>query len=170
MCKPRLPDILTQHNLDVVVASVFSVFLMRMYAEREHSFGQKQVYYWPDWASLVVQLVESACNVGNLGLISGLRRSPEEAKGYPLQYPGLEKSMDSTVHGVAKSQTQLSDFHFTSLHFTSLHFTSLHWPDCASWKDEHDIAYVCVSPSQGQLPNSLGVYPGLHHSNKAEVM
>ena len=120
MCKPRLPDILTQHNLDVVVASVFSVFLMRMYAEREHSFGQKQVYYWPDWASLVVQLVESACNVGNLGLIPGLRRSPEEAKGYPLQYPGLEKSMDSTVHGVAKSQTQLSDFHFTSLHFTSL--------------------------------------------------
>ena len=59
VCKPRLPDILTQHNLDVVVASVFSVFLMRMYAEREHSFGQKQVYYWPDWASLVVQLVKS---------------------------------------------------------------------------------------------------------------
>ena len=52
----------------------------------------------------------------------------------------------------------------------SLHFTSLHWPDCAFWKDEYDIAYVCVSPSQGQLPNSLGVYPGLHHSNKAEVM
>ena len=34
-------------------------------------------------------------------------------KGYPLQYSGLENSMDCIVHGVAKSQTRLSDFHFT---------------------------------------------------------
>ena len=39
------------------------------------------------------------------GKISG------EGKGYPLQYSGLENSMDCTVHGAAKSQTQLSDFH-----------------------------------------------------------
>jgi len=37
---------------------------------------------------------ESACNVGDLGLIPGLGRSPGEGKGYPLQYSGLEKSMD----------------------------------------------------------------------------
>ena len=55
---------------------------------------------------------ESACNVGDLGLISKLGRSPGEGKGYPLQYSGLEKSMDCIVHGVAKSQTRLSDFHF----------------------------------------------------------
>ena len=36
---------------------------------------------------------ESACNAGNLGLISGLRRSPGERKVYPLQYSGLENSM-----------------------------------------------------------------------------
>ena len=36
----------------------------------------------------------------------------EEGKGYPLQYFGLENSMDYIVHGVAKSQTQLSDFHY----------------------------------------------------------
>ena len=36
----------------------------------------------------------------------GLGRSPGEGKGYPLQYSGLWKSMDCTVHGVAKSQTQ----------------------------------------------------------------
>ena len=36
----------------------------------------------------------------------------EEGKGYPLQYFGLENSMDDIVHGVAKSQTQLSDFHY----------------------------------------------------------
>ena len=35
-----------------------------------------------------------------------------EGKGYPLQYFGLENSMDYIVHGVAKSQTQLSDFHY----------------------------------------------------------
>ena len=50
-----------------------------------------------------------------LGLIPGLGRSPGEGKGYPLQYSGLEKSMDCIVHGVTKGQTQLSDFHFTSL-------------------------------------------------------
>jgi len=59
---------------------------------------------------------ESSCNAGNLGLIPGLGRSPGEEKGYPLQYSGLENSMDYAVYGVTKSQTQLSDFHFTSLH------------------------------------------------------
>ena len=37
---------------------------------------------------------ESACNVGDLGLIPGLGRSPGEGKGYPLQCSGLENSMD----------------------------------------------------------------------------
>ena len=46
---------------------------------------------------------ESACNAGDLGSIPGLGRSPGEGKGYPLQYPGLENSMDYTVHGVTKS-------------------------------------------------------------------
>ena len=46
---------------------------------------------------------ESACNEGDLGLIPGLGRYPGEGEGYPLQYPGLENSMDCIVHGVAKS-------------------------------------------------------------------
>ena len=46
-----------------------------------------------------------------LGEISGLGRSPGEGKGYLLQYSGLEDSVDCVVHGVAKSQTQLSSFH-----------------------------------------------------------
>ena len=66
---------------------------------------------------------ESACNVGDLGLIRGLGRSPGEGKGYPLQYSGLENSIDkgawqATVHGVTKNQTRLSGFHF---HFFCLH-------------------------------------------------
>ena len=45
---------------------------------------------------------ESACSAGDLGLISGLGRCPGEGKGYPLQYSGLENSVDCIVHGVVK--------------------------------------------------------------------
>ena len=55
---------------------------------------------------------ESACNVGELGSIPGLGRSPREGKDYPLQYSGLKNSMDCIVHGVTENQTQLSNFHF----------------------------------------------------------
>ena len=58
---------------------------------------------------------EYACNAGDLGSVPGLGRSPGEANGNPLQYSGLENSMDfCIVHGVTRSQTQLSDFHFYS--------------------------------------------------------
>ena len=57
---------------------------------------------------------ESACIVRDLGLIPGLGRSPGEGNGNPLQYSCLENPMDGgtwqgTVHGVAKSWTQLSN-------------------------------------------------------------
>ena len=48
---------------------------------------------------------ESACNAADLGSIPGLGRSPGEGKGYPLQYSGLENSMDYPVHGVTESDT-----------------------------------------------------------------
>jgi len=59
----------------------------------------------------------SACNVGDMGSIPGLGRSPGEGNGNPLQYSCLENPMDggawwATVHGVAKSQTRLSNFTF----------------------------------------------------------
>ena len=57
---------------------------------------------------------ESACSAGDLGLIPGLRRSPGEGNGNPLQYYCLENSMDrgtwwATIHEVAKSHTRLSN-------------------------------------------------------------
>ena len=60
---------------------------------------------------------ESAYNAGDLGLISGLGRSPGEGNDNPLQHSCLGNPMDrgawgSTVHGVAKSQIQLTDQHF----------------------------------------------------------
>ena len=56
---------------------------------------------------------ESTCNAGDPGSIPGTGRSPEEGKGYPLQYSGIENSMDFVVRGFAKSQTRLRDFHYT---------------------------------------------------------
>ena len=67
----------------------------------------------PLWLSSQV----SAYNEGDLGSIPGLRRSPGEVKGYPLQYSGLANPLDCIIHRVAKSQTQLSNFHFTSKDF-----------------------------------------------------
>ena len=54
---------------------------------------------------------ESTCNAGDPGLIPGSGRFPGEGKGYPLQYSGLENSMDCIIHVVTKSWTQLNDFH-----------------------------------------------------------
>ena len=70
------------------------------------------------WASLVAQLVKNPPAMQEtwfdpwVGKIPGLGRSPGEGKDYPLHYSGLENSMDCIVHGVAKSWTWLSNFHF----------------------------------------------------------
>ena len=68
------------------------------------------------WASLVTQLVKiPPVNAGDLDSIPDLGRSPGEGKGYPLQYFGLQNFMDCIDHGVTKSLTRLSGFHFTFL-------------------------------------------------------
>ena len=50
---------------------------------------------------------ESACSVGDPSSIPGLRRSPGEGNGYPLQYSDLENCMDCIAHGITKSGTRL---------------------------------------------------------------
>ena len=62
----------------------------------------------------------SACNAGDPGSIPRLGRSPGEGNGNPLQYSCLENPMDrgawwAAVHGVTKSQTQLSNFTFQAI-------------------------------------------------------
>ena len=57
---------------------------------------------------------------GDLSSIYGSERSPGEGKGYPLQYSGLENSMDCIVHGFAKSQTPLSNLHVAFMFLSSL--------------------------------------------------
>ena len=83
---------------------------------------------------------ESACNAGDPGLIPGSRRSPWEGKGYPLQYSGLENTMDCRVHGVAKSRTRLREFHFLFSYNTI--FWKIHFLKTCLW-----IPIVCQALS-----------------------
>ena len=80
---------------------------------------------------------ESACNVGDLGLITMLGRSPGEGNGYPLQYSGLENSMDCTVHRTAESgkTKKLSLHKYCSLYMVI--FISL--PSCVFPKGIHKV-------------------------------
>ena len=55
---------------------------------------------------------ESTCKEGDMGSIPGLGRSPGEGRSSPCQYSGLKNPIHCIVHGVTKSETQLSDFHF----------------------------------------------------------
>ena len=68
------------------------------------------IYTYIYWASLVAQMVDSACNTRDLGSIPESGRSPGEGNGNPLQCSCLENSMDreawqATVHGVTESHT-----------------------------------------------------------------
>ena len=66
---------------------------------------------------------EFSCNAGDPGLIPGLGRSAGEGKGYPLEYSGLENSLDYTIHGVTKSWTQLEQL---STHAHTHRYTHTH--------------------------------------------
>ena len=85
---------------------------------------------------------ESTCNVRDLGLIFGLGRSSGEGKGYPLQYSGLENSMDCRVHGVTKSQTRMSDFHSLCPHSVPS-FSS--WECSSEGKQRVTVAIIGVN-------------------------
>ena len=78
-------------------------------------------------ASLIAQLVKNPPAMQETWVWSlGWEDPLGEGKGYPLQYSGLENSMDCTVHGVANSRTWLSNFHF--------HFQSTYWASqVAQW-------------------------------------
>ena len=66
---------------------------------------------------------ESVCNVGDLGSMPGLGRALGEGKGYPLQYSGLENTVDCIDHEVTKSWTRLSDFHLRIQEANCCHFS-----------------------------------------------
>ena len=92
---------------------------------------------------------ESACNVGELGPIPGLRRFPGEGNSYPLQYAGLENSTGCIVHGV--TMIWLSYFHFP-LSFVSFELASA-W---TRWVIQKQHQYYLVGGRMGAKCRSLG--------------
>ena len=122
----------------------------------------------------------TASNAGDLGLIPGLGGFPGEEKGYPIQYSGLENSMDCMVHGVAKSWTWLSNFHsLTHTPITSWQIDELEQTmetvtdfilggskitadgDCsheikktfAPWKENYDKSRQCIQKQRHHFAN-----------------
>ena len=79
-------------------------------AQYRHVYTDTYMVFQVAGQALVAQMVESGCNVGDLGLIPGSGRFPREGNGNPLQYSCPENPMDrgawrATVHRVAKSET-----------------------------------------------------------------
>ena len=100
---------------------------------------------------------ESACNARDLGSTSGSVRSPGEGHGNPLQYPCLEYSMDrgpwwAAVHGVAKSQTWLSDWHCHTFRACLLQLRVVWVDDLSQWRGTH---LDCQLSSSGFLLSSI---------------
>ena len=99
---------------------------------------------------------ESALNLGDRGLIPVLQRSPGEGNSYPLQYSGLENSMDrgawqATVHGVAKSWTRLSDW--TELNWITLQYC-IGFCHTLTW-----ISHGCTCVLHSESPSHLFPHP-----------
>ena len=122
-CSPRPtppPSWLLPPNVEFLT-SFFTLTFKRLFnssllsAIRVVSSAYLRLLIFLPTISVAQTVARMPCNVEDLGSISGLGRSPGEGKGFPLQYSGLENSMNCIDHGVTKSQTQLSDFHFTSL-------------------------------------------------------
>ena len=93
------------------------------------------------WTSPVAQLVKNPPAMQETWVrFLGWEDPLEKGKAPPIQYSGLENSMDCIVHGVAKSQTRLSDFHF---HFTMVQSSENPW-NFQSHKSEQGVFY-CVN-------------------------
>ena len=99
-----------------------SIFYSSFYSSFTFKMSKTLVMCWTGRVTWSSDLIHSSCgsagkesahNVGDLGSIPGLGKSPGEGKGYPLQYSGLKNSVDCIVHGITKSLTCQSDFHFS---------------------------------------------------------
>ena len=99
---------------------------------------------------------ESACNAGDLGSIPRLGRSSGEGNGYPLQYSGLENPINrgtwwATVHGVAKSRTELNNFHKTiCLGGAKIYLVKQHFPLKPRSSQGHFLAFCPTPPEQSK--------------------
>jgi len=112
---------------------------------------------------------ESTCNARDLGSIPGLGRSPGEGKGYPLQYSGLENSMDCIVHGVAESDTteQLSLSLYFHLNQDLVKAQTSHGVNLSLFPSPHQSSF-CPTPCSTQV-GLFGVTSDLHAAQWAAL-
>ena len=139
---------------------MWSIYNVILVSSRTHSFAYSFCFYF--CLSIYVPSIyltthwgfpdgstgkESACNVGDVGSIPGLRRPPGGGNGYLLQYSGLESSMDCiNSQWVTKSWTRRSDFHFSS------QISSVQLLSCVRLFATHESQYArppCPSPTPG---------------------
>ena len=123
----------------------------QLLSKTTHSFKPKI------WESILTFFLcsagkESVCNAGGLGLIPGLRRCSGEGKGCPLQYSGLENSKNCIVHGVTKSRTWWSDFHF-HVHSMDMNLSKL-W-EIVKDRGDCQAAVHGAAKSQTRLGNRI---------------
>ena len=95
------------HPILIHIAELVILIILGQVISWKYNMILKAKYCFPGGSKVKV----SACNAGDLGSIPVLERSAGGGNGYPLQFSGLENSMDYIVYGVAKSRTRLSDFH-----------------------------------------------------------
>ena len=122
-------------------------------------------------------------------MIPGLGRSPEEGKGYPLQYSCLENSLNCIAHGVTKSWTRLSNFHFQSQLIRGLNYIfniSLLLPNliglpwwlrwrriclqCGRPRFDHKLIIEVISPYALPAFEGKGFYKGTGHWGHVKVL
>ena len=110
---------------------------------------------------------EFACNAGDMGSIPALGRSPGEGKSYPLQYSTLENPTDCIVHGVTKSWTQLSDFHFHNK--KKSYYPDITGPFCqvGSVQFSRSVVSNSLQPHESQhaRPPCPSPTPGVHSNS-----
>ena len=107
-----LISLFTELYLNILLCIINKKAILERFCILNYSTCHTLLVLWQFvWTSLVAQLVKNMPTMQETWVWS-LGWDPGEGKGYPLQYSGLDNSLDCTVHSVPKSWTRLSDFHY----------------------------------------------------------
>ena len=89
---------------------------------------------------------ESSCNAGDLGSIPGLGRSPGEGKGgYPLQYSGLDNSMDCSLPGFSVHRIfQARVLEWVAISFSRGSSQPRNWTQVSRIAGRHIALWACL--------------------------